>query len=142
MATCVTNVGQSVSDHNGADGLNWFSVSHCGLSMLRQDVLVANKIIDQLRDLLYRKLVEGKGKIQMFYNQIKYDKRRTSHGKQSSSEDESINKEDKNTASHVSKLVEERRAKAKLRTEAKAKLRVEDRAKHQAETGLESIREN
>ena len=36
MPTCVTNVGQSVSDHNGTDGLNWFSVSYCGLSMLRQ----------------------------------------------------------------------------------------------------------
>ena len=30
------NVGQSVSDHTGTDGLNWFSVSLCGLSMLRQ----------------------------------------------------------------------------------------------------------
>ena len=36
IATCVINVGQSVSDHTGTDGLNWFSVSLCGLSMLRQ----------------------------------------------------------------------------------------------------------
>ena len=25
MPTCVTNVGQSGSDHTGTDGLNWFS---------------------------------------------------------------------------------------------------------------------
>ena len=36
MPTCFTNVGQSGSDHTGTDGLNWFSVSLCGLSMLRQ----------------------------------------------------------------------------------------------------------
>ena len=36
MPTCVTNVGQSGLDHTGTDGLNWFSVSLCGLSMLRQ----------------------------------------------------------------------------------------------------------
>ena len=36
MPTCFINVGQSVSDHTGTDGLNWFSVSLCGLSMLRQ----------------------------------------------------------------------------------------------------------
>ena len=38
MPTCVTNVGQSGSDHTGTDGLNWFSVSLCGLSMLRQAI--------------------------------------------------------------------------------------------------------
>src|SRR6266702_7111865 len=36
MPTCITNVGQSGSDHTGTDGLNWFSVSLCGLNMLRQ----------------------------------------------------------------------------------------------------------
>ena len=43
IATCFTNVCQSVSDHTGTDGLNWFSAIGpdlsgvpCGLSMLRQ----------------------------------------------------------------------------------------------------------
>lgn len=92
------------------------------------DVLIANKIIDRLRDLLHRKLVEESGKIQMFYNQRKHDKRRMSHGELSSSGDESI-KEKKNIKSRVSKLMEERRAKAKLRAEAMAKLRAEAKAK-------------
>lgn len=103
------------------------------------DVLIANKIIDRLRNLLHRKLVEEKGKIQVFYNQMKHDKRRMSHGELSSSEDESIKKEeDRNTKSSVSELVEERRAKAKLRAEAKEKLRAEVRAKHEAETEAET----
>jgi hypothetical protein len=43
IATCVINVGQSVSDYTGTDGLNWFSAIGpdlsglpYGLSMLRQ----------------------------------------------------------------------------------------------------------
>jgi hypothetical protein len=97
------------------------------------DVLIANKIIDQLRGLLHRKLVEEEGKIRMFYNQTKYDKRRTSHGELSSS-DESIKEEEEeeNIDSGVSKLVEEGRAKAKLRAEAMAKLRAEARAEARA----------
>lgn len=95
------------------------------------DVPVANKIIDQLRDLLHRKLVEEKGKIQMFYDQAQPDKRRMSHGELSSSSDGSIQdeEEEENIDSDVSKLVEERRAKAKLKAEAMAKLRAEARAK-------------
>jgi hypothetical protein len=34
MPTCFTNVGQSVSDHTGTDGLNWFSAIGPGLSGL------------------------------------------------------------------------------------------------------------
>jgi len=84
----------------------------------KTDVLIANKIINQLRDLLHRKLVEEKGKIQMFYNQIKYDKRRMSNGELSSSGDESIREEeDENIESSASNFMEER---AKLRAEAKA----------------------
>ena len=60
-----------------------------------------------------------------------------SHGELSSSGDESI-EEKKNIKSRVSKLMEEYRAKAKLRAEAKAQLGAEVRAKRQAETGLES----
>ena len=48
------------------------------------DLFVANKIIDQLRDLLHRKLMEVDGKIQTFYDQMKHGKR-TSHGELSSS---------------------------------------------------------
>ena len=43
LATCFINICQSVSDHTGTDGLNWFSAIGpdlsgvpCGLSMLRQ----------------------------------------------------------------------------------------------------------
>jgi len=34
MPTCVTNVGQSGSDHTGTDGLNWFSAIGPDLSGL------------------------------------------------------------------------------------------------------------
>jgi len=97
------------------------------------DVLIANKIIDQLRDLLHRKLMEENGKIQMFYSQRKHDKRRMSHGELSTSGDESIKEEKKNIKSRVSKLIEDRRAKAKLRAEAMAKLRAEAKAEARAE---------
>lgn len=96
------------------------------------NVFIANKIIDQLRDLLHRKLMEEKGKIQMFYSQRKHDKRRMSHGELSSSGDESIKEEKKNIKSRVSKLVADRRAKAKLKAEATAKLRAEAKAEAKA----------
>ena len=38
------------------------------------DIFIVNKIVDQLRDLLHRKLMEEDGKIQMLYNQMKNDK--------------------------------------------------------------------
>ena len=34
MPTCVANVGQSVLDHTGTDGLNWFSTIGPDLSGL------------------------------------------------------------------------------------------------------------
>ena len=49
MPTCIINVGQSVLDHIGTDGLNWFSAigpdlsgSLYGLSMLRQIFVFLN----------------------------------------------------------------------------------------------------
>jgi hypothetical protein len=57
------------------------------------DVFIANKIVNQLRDLLYCKLVAQKNRIQEFYNQMKYDKRRKSHGELSSSGEESDKEE-------------------------------------------------
>jgi hypothetical protein len=44
------------------------------------DIFIVNKIVDQLRDLLHRKLMEEDGKIQMLYHQMKHNKRRMSHG--------------------------------------------------------------
>jgi hypothetical protein len=49
------------------------------------DVLIANKIIDRLRHLLHRKLVAEKSKIQEWYNEMRENKRRGSHGELSSS---------------------------------------------------------
>ncbi|OCL00741.1 uncharacterized protein K441DRAFT_672377 [Cenococcum geophilum 1.58] len=94
------------------------------------DVPIANKIIDQLRDLLHRKLMQEDGKIQMFYDQIQHDKRRMSHGELSSSGDESIQdeEEEENIDNDVFKLVEEARAKQKLKEEAMGKLKAEARA--------------
>jgi hypothetical protein len=74
------------------------------------DIFIANKIVDQLRHLLHRKLMEEDGKIQMLYNQMKNDKkRRMSHGELGSSGDES-NEEEENRnffRKDLTKLVEE-----------------------------------
>lgn len=94
------------------------------------DVFIANKIIDQLRDLLHRKLVEGKGKIQMFYNKVEHDKWLMIYDELSSSGDESIRdeEEEENINNDVFKLVEEGWENAKLRAEVKTELRAEAKA--------------
>jgi hypothetical protein len=74
------------------------------------DIFIANKIVDQLRHLLHRKLMEEDGKIQMLYNQMKNDKRRMSHGELSSSGDVSQEDEDRikmKFRRNLTKLVEE-----------------------------------
>jgi hypothetical protein len=109
------------------------------------DVFIANKIIDQLRNLLHRKLMEERGRIQMLYNQMKHDKRRESHGELSSSGDESQKEEEEeeeDITGQASMFMEDIRLAVKLRVEAMSKLRAEARAKHQAETGLESSKGN
>lgn len=72
------------------------------------DIFIVNKIVDQLRDLLHRKLMEEDGKIQMLYYQMKHNKRRMSHGELSSSGDESHEEKKRmNIRRNVTKLVEE-----------------------------------
>ena len=78
----------------------------------KTDVFIANKVINQLRNLLYRKLVEQKDRIQDFYNQMKHDKRRMSHVELSSSGEESDtgDKSDEDLTSNLSKYRKKLRA--------------------------------
>jgi len=74
------------------------------------DISIVNKIVDQLRDLLHRKLMEEDGKIQTLYHQMKREKRRMSHGELSSSGDESQEEENRkrmNIRRNFTQLVEE-----------------------------------
>jgi hypothetical protein len=50
----------------------------------KTDVLITNKILNQLRDLLHSKLIEEKSKINKIYIQMKKDKQWVSHNELSS----------------------------------------------------------
>jgi hypothetical protein len=102
----------------------------------KTDVFIANEIIDQLRNLLHRKLLQEKGRIQEFYNQMKYDKRRKSHGELSSSGEEP-DEGDKGDEDITNAMFKEL-AEAKLRAQHRAKLREKARKERQAEMGSES----